>query len=673
MTKLIPKLPDAIAYGGDYNPEQWDPKVWREDVRLMREAGVNLVSLAIFSWAKLQPDENTYDFNWLDEVMDLLAANGILVCLATSTGSPPPWLSIKYPDVLPTDASGLPLYHGSRQHYSPSSPSYRKFASALVRRMAERYREHPALAAWHVNNEYACHTSECHSVHSAQNFREWLQRKYHSLDRLNAAWCTAFWSQIYQSWEEIFTPRRAPHDRNPTQQLDFRRFTSDAFRELFRMEKAILSELTPGVPVTTNLVWFIRAIDGNSWARDLDFIAWDCYPDPLTGHAAEHFSAVGHDLMRSLKKTQPFMLIEQAPSAVTWRPINPPKAPGVMRLWSLQAVARGADGVMFFQWRASQAGAEKYITGMVGHGDPAQSRVFAEVKGLGKDLKDLAPVVGSTVRSRVAVLFDWSVCWALELEAKPAKLDYPGWATELHRYFYSRNIAVDFVRPDAALDDYRLVVAPTTYLLSKGDAANLERFVEKGGTLLATFFSGIVDENEHVVLGGYPGYLRRVLGLRVEEWIPLGEGQTNSLNVNDRSQLFPVTQWTEVIHLEGARALARYTSDFCTAYPAVTEHSYGRGTAFYLSTKPDARGLAWLLDQVVAKAKVEPVLVTPPLVEATLREASGTKFLFVLNHGSDTANVALGDYAGIDLLTGKSVSGQVLLPPRSCAVIRLRS
>jgi beta-galactosidase len=669
--KLLPKLPNAIAYGGDYNPEQWDPSVWQEDVRLMREAGVNLVSLAIFSWAKLQPNEKTYEFGWLDQVMDLLAKNGILVCLATATGSPPPWLSVKYPDVLPVDASGLALYHGSRQHYSPSSPTYQRFAAELVRQLAERYRAHPALAAWHVNNEYACHTGECHSPDSSAAFRRWLQKKYGTLDQLNAAWGTAFWSQIYQSWDEVFTPRRAPHDRNPTQQLDFRRFTSDAFLGLYRMEKAILNELTPAVPATTNLVWFIRAIDVRSWAPDLDFISWDCYPDPLTGNAAQHFAAVGHDLMRSLKKNQPFMLIEQAPSAVTWRAINPPKGPGVMRLWSLQALARGADGVMFFQWRASQAGAEKYITGMVGHGDPAQSRVFAEIKALGAELLKLAPLVGSTVHSRVAIIFDWPVCWALELEAKPARLDYPGWATELHRYFYERNIPVDFIRPDAALDDYALVVAPALYLLTQADAANLEQFVQRGGTLLATFFSGIVDENEHVVLGGYPGYLRRVLGLRVEEWIPFGEGRGNTLQFEATGKSAPVTQWAEVVHLEGATSLARYTGDFYAGGPAITEHAFGRGTAYYLSTKPDNGGLVTLLDQAVAKAGVQPVLSAPSLVEATLRERGGERYLSILNHMPAEVLVPLAAYHGTDLITGTEASGHLTLAPRGVAVLRL--
>jgi beta-galactosidase len=342
-----------------------------------------------------------------------------------------------------------------------------------------------------------------------------------------------------------------------------------------------------------------------------------------------------------------------------------------MRLWSLQAIARGADGVMFFQFRASQAGAEKFITGMIGHGDPGQSRVFAEIKALGAELPKLAPLVGTTVRSRVAIVFDWPVCWALELEAKPARLDYPGWVTELHRYFYERNIPIDFIRPDAALDDYALVVAPTLYLLAQADGANLEQFVQRGGTLLATFFSGIVDENEHIVLGGYPGYLRRVLGLRVEEWIPFGEGQGNSLKFETTGKYSSVTQWAEVVHLEGAKPLATYTGDFYAGGPAITEHAFGRGTAYYLSTKPDDTGLVALFDQVVAKAGVQPVLKTPPLVEATLREGDGERYLSILNHGPAEVFVPLAHHRGTDLISGTEACAHLTLATRDVAVLRL--
>ncbi len=669
---ISPKLPASLLYGGDYNPEQWPEAVWLEDARLMREAGVNLVSVGIFSWAKLQPSEKTYDFGWLDRVLDILADHGVHVCLATATASPPPWMSKKYPDVLPVDANGVTLYPGSRQHYSPCSPTYRRLATALVKKLALRYRHHPALAAWHLNNEYACHLPECHGEATTKAFRAWLKRRYRTIDALNHAWGTTFWSQVYTAWNEIFTPRRAPYHCNPTQQLDYRRFYSDAMLELHCAEKEIVRAITPGVPVTTNFMGFFKTLDYRRWAGEVDFVAWDSYPDPLPGMEPERVGAVGHDLMRSLKNDRPFVLMEQASSAVNWRAINGPKAPGRMRLGSLQAVARGGDGVMFFQWRASKAGAEKFHSGMVQHVDPSVSRVFAEIKQLGAELKALAPVAGSLVRARVAIVFDWHAWWAVETESKPGRIDYAGWAQELHRYFYARNIAVDFVHPGAKLDAYALAIAPALYLLTKADAESLSAFVQRGGTLLATYFSGIVDEHEHIVLGGYPAWLRSVLGLWVEEWAPYAEGQSNGVRFNGgRGAVVKAGHWCDVVHLEGAKALATYTGDYFAGRAAVTVHAHGEGRAYYLGTKLERAGLDRVLDAVCATAKVEPVLVTPEGVEVTLREKDGAAFLFLLNHRDEAARVKLGRLRGLDLLSQTNVARTVQLPARAVVVIAL--
>lgn len=668
---MKPKLPPRLLYGGDYNPEQWPESVWLEDVRLMREAGVNIVSLGIFSWARLQPSEKRFDFGWLDRVMDLLARHGISVCLATATASPPPWLTHRYPEVLPVTADGVTLQVGSRQQYSPSSRVYRKFAAALVRKLAQRYRRHPALASWHINNEYACHLHECHGEDSTRAFREWLRAKYRTLGALNEAWGTAFWSQGYGAWEEIFTPRRAPYHCNPTQCLDFKRFTSDAFLALYRMELAIIRAATPEVPVTTNLMGFFKPVDYRSWAPEMDYIAWDSYPDPVDEAAARHAAAAGHDLMRSLKPDRPFVLMEQAPSAVNWRPVNLPKRPGIMRLQSLQMVARGGDGVMFFQWRASKAGAEKFHSGLLQHIPAGQSRVFAEVKALGAELKKLTPVTGSLVRNRVAIAFDWHAWWAVELESKPGRIDYAAWAQSLHRWCYERNIGVDFVHPGSSLTAYNLVIAPALYLLTKNAAANLTGFVARGGTLLATYFSGIVDEHEHIVLGGYPALLRKVLGLWVEEWAPYPEGRTNGVKFAGNRSAHPCDHWCDLLHLEGAEALATYTGDFFAGRPAVTRNRHGRGTAYYLGTRLGTAGLDLLLSQVVKAAKVLPPLAAPAGVEITWREARHGKFLFALNHTDRTARVDLGRYRGLNLITGRKVTRALTLAPLDAAVVGL--
>ena len=666
---MTPRLPSKLLYGGDYNPEQWPEAVWLEDVRLMKAAGVNIVSLGIFSWAWLQPAENRWNFGWLDRVMDLLAKHGISVCLATATASPPPWLSRKYPEVLPVTAEGVTLQIGSRQQYSPSSRVYRKFAAALVKKLAQRYGHHPALAAWHINNEYACHLQECHGADSTRAFREWLRKKYRTLGALNAAWGTAFWSQAYGDWEEILTPRRAPYHSNPTQCLDFKRFTNDAFLELYRMELAILRAATPAVPITTNFMGFFKPLDYRAWAPEIDFVAWDSYPDPVDEVAARHAGAVGHDLMRSLKPDRPFVLMEQATSAVNWRPVNLPKRPGIMRLQSLQVLARGGDGVMFFQWRASKAGAEKFHSGLIQHVRAAQSRVFAEVSALGAELAKLAPVAGSIARNRVAIAFDWHAWWAVELESKPGRIDYAAWAQALHRWFYERNIGVDFVHPGASLAAYDLVLAPALYLLTAKSAANLTAFVARGGTLLATYFSGIVDENEHVVTGGYPALLREALGLWVEEWAPYPEGRKNSVRLGSR--VVGCDNWCDLLHLEGAKAMGTYGGDFFAGRPAVTRHTHGRGTAFYLGTRLDAAGLDLVLKAATQAAKIEPVLRTPAGVEATVRESQQARFLFLLNHTGRPATLSLGRHHGRDLISGQRAAKKLTLPALGAAVIQL--
>ncbi len=665
---MKPKLPSKLLYGGDYNPEQWPESVWLEDVRLMRAAGVNMVSVGIFSWAKLQPTEKRFDFDWLDRVMDLLAKNGISVCLATATASPPPWLSKKYPEVLPVTAEGVTLQVGSRQQYSPSSPVYKKFAAGLVRKIAGRYRRHPALASWHINNEYACHLHECHGEDSTRAFRDWLRLKYRTLAALNVAWGTAFWSQAYGEWEEIFTPRRAPYHSNPTQCLDFKRFTSDAFLALHRMEAAILRAATPDIPLTTNFMGFFKPLDYRAWAPEIDYVAWDSYPDPVDELNSRHEASAGHDLMRSLKPDRPFVLMEQATSAVNWRPVNLPKRPGLMRLQSLQVLARGGDGVMFFQWRASKAGAEKFHSGLLQHVPAAQSRVFAEVSALGAELKRLAPVAGSLVHNRVAIAFDWHAWWAVELESKPGRIEYPAWVRVFHRWFYERNIGVDFVHPGSSLAPYDLVVAPALYLLPAKSAANLTTFVARGGTLLATYFSGIVDEHEQIVLGGYPALLRKVLGLWVEEWAPYPDGRKNRVRFGGRK--VTCDHWCDLLHLEGAQALATYAGDFFSGRPAVTRHTHGRGAAYYLGTRLDDAGLTLLLDRIVKEARIKPVLPTPAGVEVTLRESRHDRFLFLLNHTDRSAKIALGDFQGRELITGEASGRYVTLRPLGAAVVR---
>ncbi|MGH3745601.1 MAG: beta-galactosidase, partial [Mycobacteriales bacterium] len=637
----------GIAYGGDYNPEQWPREVWDEDVALMRRAHVNLVTVGVFAWSRLQPSGGRFDLGWLDDVLDLLHRNGIRVDLATATASPPPWLVEAHPQMLPVRADGVRLGPGSRQHYCPSSPAYREAALDLVATLADRYGEHPALELWHIGNEYGCHVAACHCETSRARFRAWLQARYDGdLDVLNAAWGTDFWSQRLTAWSQVRTPGAAPTFVNPTQQLDFARFSSSELLDCYRAERQVLTERSPGVPATTNLMGFFRAVDSWSFAPHVDVQSVDSYPDPADP-AAHLTMAAAADLTRSLGGGQPWLLMEQAPSAVNWRFTNVPKAPGQLRELSLTAVARGSDGILQFQWRASVAGAEKFHSGMLPHAG-TDTRVFREVEALGRDLAALAPVAGTRVSADVAVLFDWESWWALELDAHPSGYVLLMIAFQrLYAALFDAHVTVDLVHPGADLGGYRLVIALHTYLVSDAAAANLTSFVRAGGTALVTYFSGIVDPDDHVRTGGYPAPWTQLLGLHVEEHWPLTETGSDPLGGSFARPDSTATLWREHVRLHGAEPLLTFGSAPLAGEPAATAHPYGDGLAVYLATQPDAATLAALLRWTCDRAGVGPVLDAPAGVEAVLRG----NVLFLVNHRADAADVDL-PRAGVDLLSG---------------------
>ncbi|WP_309571189.1 beta-galactosidase, partial [Deinococcus sp.] len=620
----VPNVPHVI-YGADYNPEQWPPEVWREDVRLMQEAGVNLVSLGIFSWALLERAPGEFDFAWLDEVVELLHAGGIGVNLATATASPPPWLSTLYPDSRPVTVDGVRLEIGGRQSYCPSHGGFRAHVAALVRAVAERYGTHPAVQLWHVNNEYGCHIDQCYCDLCAAKFRVWLRAKYTTLDALNAAWGTAFWSQHYSDWAQIQPPRRAPTYANPTQQLDWRRFSSDTILELHHLEAGILREVTPQIPVTTNFLGFLPGLDYFTWAPHEDVVSLDAYPDPY-GEWPHLEAGIQFDLTRSLRGGQRWILMEQATSAVNWRPINAPKPPGLARLLNHQALAHGASGIMSFQWRASRAGAEKYHSALVQHSGPARSRVWQEVVDFGRELRDLTFLLEAQVPAQVAIVFDWNSWWALEIDSKPARLSLMPLVQEWYAALRQLGQNVDFVHPGADLLPYGAVIMPNSYLLAESDAANVRAYVQGGGHLVTGFFSGIVDEHEHVGLGGYPTSLRDVLGVWVEEWVPLHPGETTSVRFTGQATEIMATTWAEVVHPDGAEVLATFENGFYAGGPAITRHTSGEGQATYLATRLPPTALLDVLRGVLTEAGI-PHATLPAYLDVTLSEAQDGKVL----------------------------------------------
>jgi beta-galactosidase len=674
----------TIWYGGDYNPEQWPREVWDEDVRLMSRGGITLATVAVFSWARLEPREGEYDFDWLDEVLDLLHANGVRVDLATATASPPPWLAVRHPETLPVTEEGVRLSVGSRQQYCPSSPVYREKAGELVRRIVERYADHPALELWHVNNEYGCHVSHCYCDMSAAAFRNWLQAKYGGIDELNAAWGTTFWSQRYDSFDEIMPPRAAPTDRNPTQLLDFDRFSSDELLACYRAELAVIRERST-VPVTTNFMGFFKAVDYWAWAKEVDVVSDDTYPDPADP-TSPAYAAMVRDLMRSLGGGAPWLLMEQSPSAVNWRRRNAAKAPGQMRAWSYQAVARGADGILFFQWRQSAAGSEKFHSGLVPHAG-TDTRVWREVEQLGRELADLsdrigeAAIEGSRVPSSVAIALDWDSWWAIEQPASPTDVSYIETLFAWHRALTSLGTAVDFVRADGDLSGYRVVVAPAHLVATDRQLDNLAAFAESGGTLVVGFGTAITDEHLRIRLGGYLGErLRQTLGVWIEEFAPpaapdlAARGGGVAPPVPLEGEVFGGSAggsvWSEYVRIEDAETLAHFTGGPLDGWPAVTRRGAGAGAAWYVATLPEHGALRQLAERILGEAGVEVrgadlgggvAAIGGEQVEFVRRGA----LLFAINHGPHSTELQLD---GTDILSGESARG-LELPSQGVAII----
>ncbi len=664
---MIPKL-SQLAYGGDYNPEQWPETVWAEDVELMKRSGVNLVTLGVFSWAKLQPSPSTYAFDWLDRAMALLHDNGIMVDLATATASPPPWFSRLHPDSLPVNAEGLIYSPGARQHYCPNNAAYREEGGRLVRQVATRYGPHPALAMWHINNEYGAHVGACYCDRCAAQFRAWLQQKYRTLDNLNDHWGTSVWSQCYQQWEEILPPRAAPTFGNPAQLLDYRRFMSDSLLACLLNEKSVLSEITPEIPVTTNFSGehgLLTAANYFEWAKHVDFVSFNSYPDPLDADPAD--IAFACDVQRGLGGGKSWLLMEQAASQVNWRTHNAVKRPGQMRLWSYQALAHGADGIMFSKWRAARTGAEKFQSGMVPHGGP-ETRTFREVEQLGNELKKLSAIRGATTRADVALVLDWENMWALETESRPAPINYSQMIRTYYRALFEPDVPIDIISTETNLENYKLVVAPALYLVRPGVAERLEAFVNNGGTLIMTFFSGMVDASDRVVLGGYPAPFRRLLGIHVEEFDAFGH-QVRHIKTPLRGAR--CTLWADIINLESAEAVASFTEDFYAHRPAITRNALGRGLAYYIGTHPEPSFLRAFLGEICVDCGVRPPMRVPAGVEVTTRSNEHGEFLFLLNHNSAIQFVDIGPRIRRDLLTGEMVKGQCQLEARDVRVLQL--
>jgi beta-galactosidase len=681
FSPINPRFPHFL-HGGDYNPDQWPEEIWHEDMRLMKLANCNAMSTAIFAWVKLEPEEGKFDFGWLDKIMDLLAENGGYAVLATPSGARPAWLSAKYPEILRVTADRRRILHGGRHNHCMTSPIYREKVQTVSRALAKRYKNHPALLVWHISNEYG---GECHCELCQNSFREWLKKKYHNdLDQLNQAWWAEFWSHTYTDWSQIESPSPLGEMSLHGLTLDWKRYTTDQTIDFYKCEIEPLRELTPDTPITTNFMGLYTGLNYPRFAKEVDVVCWDNYPVwHTTGSDADLGASIAfvHDQNRSMKNGKPWMLMESTPSHTNWQPIPKLKRPGMHKLSSLQAVAHGSDTVQYFQWRKSRGSSEKFHGAVVDHVGNEHTRVFQDVAELGAVLQKLDPVVGSTVHPDVAIIYDWENRWAID-DMQALGNDRRKYAeTCLAHYqpFWARGIPVDVIPEWADFTPYKLVVAPMLYMLQPGVAERLEQFVASGGTLVTTYWSGIVDENDLCFLGGWPGGgLRKVLGIWDEETDTLTPTEHNQVimahgNRMGLSGAYEARDFFALIHAEGAEVLATYGSDFYAERPALTINSYGKGQAYYMASRNDMRFLSDFYARLSADLNLLRALPVdlPGGVTAQLREDGQNKFIFVMNFNPEPVTVQLDGMAYANMVTGETVSGKLEMQGYGVEVLKV--
>ena len=685
-TKTLPDRPtlklSTLLHGADYYPEQWDPRVWQEDVDLMSEVRLNSATLGVFAWTELEPAEGNYTFDWLDKVFDLLHSKGKRIVLATPSAAPPAWMSKKYPEILRTGADRIQRLHGNRVNFCWSSPVYREKVHTMNEELAKRYGSHPALMLWHVSNEFG---GECFCELCTQAFRGWLRGKFNNdLEALNQAYWTRFWSHRFTDWSEIDIPG-GPHGESAIQglSLDFKRFNTDQIVDFFQAEAEPLRRLSPGIPVTTNLMGFYQGLNPWKLASHLDVAGWDSYPqfrtEPIDARGWGK-AAMTHDLTRSLGGGKPWLLMECSPSSSNWYPVMNLKPPGMHLLETLQAVAHGSDSVMYFQWRQSRGGQEKFHGAVISTGQGNTSKVFNDVAQTGSALESLHDAVGSTTTADVAVIYDWENSWAIEGACGPVQGDKRYFDTVLDHYvpLWEAGISTDVISQESDFANYKLLIAPMLYLLKPGTAARMRTFVDGGGTLLATYMTGWSDENDLTFADGIFSPLSDLFGVRVEELDALYPHQAPCVVLPRGTHFgvegaFEVHGFAERIHVLDAEVVGSYGKYWYGEQPAITRKFLGKGEAIYIGARLGMDFNEPFLNSLAASKGLYRNFhaATPSGVTAQRRVSGDVEYVFLMNASDKIAHVAPPDRAYIELLSGKPVTHGITLPAYGVAVLRL--
>jgi beta-galactosidase len=675
---IIKKFPHFL-HGGDYNPDQWQryPEIINEDFRLMPLAGCNTFSIGIFAWTSYEPEEGVFNFDWLDHIMDLLAEHGYNAILATPSGAMPAWMAQRYPEIRRINREGLRTPYQNRHNHCWTSPVYRKKVALINRKLAERYRQHPALAAWHISNEYS---GECFCELCLGAFQLWLKNKYQCLDNLNDAWWTEFWSHRFTDWNQI-NPRDYCVDGLA---LDWKRFNTWQCCDFILHETAPLKELTPAIPAATNMMGVSACLDYWRIAEVCDFIADDCYPswDNPADYAREAaVYGMYHDMHRSMKQGRPFLMMESTPSNLNWKDYYRLKRPGIHQLEMLLSIGHGADGTMYFQWRSGKGGCEKLHGAVVDHNGNEHTRVFRDIANIGKIHKKIDAVVGSEIKVQTAVIHDWEVRWALDVCGGPTKENKKILETVQAHYrsLWNLNVPMEVIESTTDFSRYKVLVAPMLFMVKPGVAERLKKFVADGGTLVCTYLSGYVNDTNHCFTGGRPGAgLQELFGIWNEELDGFSPHDQQSLKMTADNELgingeFNVVEFAEIIHLRGAKVMATFCSDFYAGSPALTVNRYGQGRAYYLAGRAGDDFMTEFYCNLITAEKIITTLPSdvPIGVHATIRTDGTRKFMFLFNFSQKEVTVNLGDNKFQDMLNGEEFAGRKILNACSSTVLEI--
>ena len=662
-----------MYFGADYYPEHWPKERWETDARMMKEAHMNVVRLAEFAWSKLEPIKGEYDFSWLDEAIETLSKYDIKVILGTPTATPPKWLMDQYPEIYPVDLYGIQKGFGTRRHYCSVNSTYRELARIITIKMVEHYRDNSNVIGWQIDNEF---DANCYCDHCKKGFHEWLRNKYKTIQTLNEEWGTVFWSQTYDDFDQVVVPKysssdgftqtgegnnpnRPPFNHNPGLLLDYYRFKSDAVIEFQKIQIDEIRKLST-LPITHNYMGHFSELDYFNLGKDLDFISWDCYPNNMWGKSNYANVSMAHDLMRGIKNKN-FWMMEQQSGPCGWQAMGDTPEPGQIRLWTYQALAHGAEAMVYFRWRPALFGTEQYWHGILDH-DGIGRRRYQEIVKIGEELKGLEDLfVDSNNINEVAIIKSYDNLWSHRVQPHNSKFDYNGLLYEYYEALNKNNITVDVTSIDVDFSKYKLVLMPAFNLMTEAIKTKCEDYVNGGGNLLITFRSGTRNWNNSMTTITNPGYFKELAGIELEEYDSINFGRHVEVSFNGEVFKGQANKWCDVIKSNGAKVLATYDSHYYKGKPAVTVNKFGKGHVYYVGCDLNEEALSCLINNVAAEILVNaeiPIPIAMKGLEVIKKVKSGKTFFVIMNHNNKPVDVVFsGEF--LDVLTGNKVENEI--------------